>query len=192
MKSIYTLTNVFLFIVIAIVADLNTLDDQTFLESFLAFLFFFGFPLAIAVFYGLGHLRNVIIKWFLFVGYLVTGIFLTLGTIELVSDFDFTSYLLFFTIITILAGLGCFINAYYVYRSSAKKIKLNYFSIMNKGDEKFYEMIADELENSTFDRALWTKATALSNGSHDSTKSAYIKLRVKQLKEQNRDRKSKK
>lgn len=49
-------------------------------------------------------------------------------------------------------------------------------------DESIYAQIADELEQGTPDRALWTRATADSDGNTDKTKAVYIRLRLADLK----------
>ncbi len=49
-------------------------------------------------------------------------------------------------------------------------------------DESIYAQIADELELGTPDRALWTRATADSDGNADKTKAVYIRLRLADLK----------
>lgn len=49
-------------------------------------------------------------------------------------------------------------------------------------DEKFYLLIADELEHGKTDRVLWTRATGESDGDADKTKAYYIKFRLAALK----------
>ena len=49
-------------------------------------------------------------------------------------------------------------------------------------DEKFYSLIADELEHGNTDRVLWTRAMGESDGDADKTKAYYIKLRLAALK----------
>lgn len=49
-------------------------------------------------------------------------------------------------------------------------------------DKEYYAAIADELENDTVDRALWTQALAQSSGNPEATKSLYINLRFLDLK----------
>jgi hypothetical protein len=53
---------------------------------------------------------------------------------------------------------------------------------MAMADESIYAQIADELEHGTPDRALWTRATADSDGNADKTKAVYIRLRLADLK----------
>ena len=49
-------------------------------------------------------------------------------------------------------------------------------------DEKFYLLIADELEQAKTDRVLWTRAMGESGGDSDKTKACYIRLRLAALK----------
>lgn len=48
-------------------------------------------------------------------------------------------------------------------------------------DEQFYAAVADEIARGQIDRALWTKAFALSGGEDNATKSHYCRLRAEQL-----------
>ena len=49
-------------------------------------------------------------------------------------------------------------------------------------DEKFYSLIADELEHGKTDRMLWTRALGKSDGDADRTKAYYINARLAALK----------
>jgi hypothetical protein len=49
-------------------------------------------------------------------------------------------------------------------------------------DEKFYSLIADELEHKKTDRVLWTRALGESGGDLDKTSAVYIRLRLADLK----------
>lgn len=49
-------------------------------------------------------------------------------------------------------------------------------------DEKFYGVIADELEHKKTDRILWTRALGESGGDADKTSALYIRLRLADLK----------
>lgn len=49
-------------------------------------------------------------------------------------------------------------------------------------DEKFYGVIADELEHKKTDRILWTRALGESGGDPDKTSALYIRLRLADLK----------
>jgi len=53
-------------------------------------------------------------------------------------------------------------------------------------DEKFYQVVADELREGRINDALWTKAIAKSMGDEHKTKAVYIQLRVDQLIEEER------
>lgn len=48
-------------------------------------------------------------------------------------------------------------------------------------DEKYYQVVADELRDNRIKDALWTKAIAKSQGDENKTKATYIQLRVEQL-----------
>lgn len=48
-------------------------------------------------------------------------------------------------------------------------------------DEKFYQIIADEIRDGRINDAVWTKAIAKSMGDDNKTKAVYIQLRVEQL-----------
>jgi len=48
-------------------------------------------------------------------------------------------------------------------------------------DEKYYEIVAQEIRENTIKDALWTKAIAKSMGDENKTKAVYIQLRVEQL-----------
>ncbi|MES2947190.1 MAG: hypothetical protein V4858_01490 [Pseudomonadota bacterium] len=49
-------------------------------------------------------------------------------------------------------------------------------------DEKFYAVIADELEHKKTDRVLWTRAMGEAGGDGDKTNALYIRLRLAELK----------
>lgn len=56
-------------------------------------------------------------------------------------------------------------------------------------DEKYYQVVADEIREGRIKDALWTKAIAKSMGDENKTKAVYIQLRVEQLmQEENRAR----
>ncbi len=56
-------------------------------------------------------------------------------------------------------------------------------------DEKYYQVVADEIRDGRIRDALWTKAIAKSMGDENKTKAVYIQLRVEQLmQEENRTR----
>ena len=48
-------------------------------------------------------------------------------------------------------------------------------------DEKYFAVIADEIEYNRCDRVLWTRALGESGGDADKTKAAYIRLRLAEL-----------
>ena len=52
---------------------------------------------------------------------------------------------------------------------------------MNSSDEQFYASVSEEMEKGEFNKALWTKAFALSGGVEAAAKSHYCRLRVEQL-----------
>lgn len=48
-------------------------------------------------------------------------------------------------------------------------------------DKVFYKIISDELASNSTDPAIWTQATAISEGDMEKTKAAYIRLRYRDL-----------
>ncbi len=48
-------------------------------------------------------------------------------------------------------------------------------------DEKYFQIVAEELRSNRINDALWTKAIAKSQGDENKTKATYINLRVEQL-----------
>ncbi len=53
-------------------------------------------------------------------------------------------------------------------------------------DEKYYQIVADELRGNRINDALWTKAIAKSQGDENKTKATYIQLRVEQIMQEER------
>ena len=48
-------------------------------------------------------------------------------------------------------------------------------------DDKYYRIVAEEIERGTIDKTLWTRSVAESTGTKDAAQSLYIRHRVRQL-----------
>ena len=179
MKILSVITNTLLLGVLVHVALYNTGDTEFLLMLFL----FFTPPVFIVTLYGFGWFRNLIIKWAVLTAYLLTAIFLLVATPELLRE-DSSIFITTFIATNFLALIACLVSLLYVYNHNVPKISLFNREGKRKIEEDLYLKIAEEIESGEVNKALWTKAISFSDGSQDNTKSAYIRLRIKDLKKQ--------
>jgi FOG: Ankyrin repeat len=69
-----------------------------------------------------------------------------------------------------------------------KKLLIDEKSINENDEERFYTIVANELESNTIQAGLWTKCFALSDGDEKLTRAKYIQMRVEQLRDKARKR----
>jgi hypothetical protein len=177
------------------------ISNNIFLIGVLGFLFLYEFSLrgfewlsffvplilvtllVVAILFASNILNNQYVMWLLFSGYLIAAasmffVFLDLaGTgSKYVQNWE--------VLLALLTTIALSFNFVFILNLVRDRF-VHHRSKTQKLEEKYYQEIADELESGRIDKALWTKATALSGGNENETKSVYIKLRVKKLKKEN-------